>query len=81
MVDFHSFYMFLSGFRPPLQLVQFSLTLSLSSPLLSLSFLLKMSSQSLRDECKALDESREFISWFQRHFPTVPYEVIVAFEG
>ena len=31
------FYMFLSCFRPPLQLVQFSLTLSLSSPLLSLS--------------------------------------------
>lgn len=38
MVDFDSFYMFLSGFRPPLQLVRFSLTLSLSSPLLSLSF-------------------------------------------
>ena len=31
-------FMFLSGFRPPLQLVRFSLTLSLSSPLLSLSF-------------------------------------------
>ena len=42
-----------------------------------------MSSQStsLREECKALDESSEFISWFRRHFPTVPSEVIVAFEG
>lgn len=42
-----------------------------------------MSSQStsLREECRALDESSEFISWFRRHFPTVPSEVIKAFEG
>ena len=42
-----------------------------------------MSSQStsLREECRALDESSEFISWFRRHFPTVPSEVFVAFEG